>query len=259
MTDHPRQPEGIPTGGQWVAKGHTEASGVTLTDVVELPKSSDVDEALHRGVVGLIDTLDGSSTENVIDLLDHDEDQLVAAFGEGPVNWLAGLKVTADVDSWETAKATYVDPSEWSSGGSVRVEDASGIIVAEVDFNGEDEPDLPDLLRRCPVDAAGRPLADLSDPGWERLGNSTGAVRAAEWRCCGFHTPEAALEWRGAGFNPEGAAAWDSAGFSAHEARGHRTSGLGVGAAVRLRASSTDPTEQFDEGPLAAAAAGNAA
>ena len=171
----------------------------------------------------------------MIDLLDHDEDQLVAAFGEGPVNWLAGLKVTADVDSWETAKATYIDPAEWSSGGSVRVEDGDGKVVAEVSYNGEDAPELPDLLRRCPVDANSRPLADPSDPGWDRIGNGTGAIRASEWRRCGFHTPEAALEWRGAGFAPEVASQWDSAGFSPEEARGFRSDGVSVGSALHLR------------------------
>ena len=235
MTAQTRQPAGVPTGGQFAAGTHAEAAGVALADAEALPTAADVDEALHRGVLDMIDLLDGTTTENVIDLLDHDEDQLVAAFGEGPVNWLAGLRVTADVDSWESAKATYVDPAEWSSGGSVRVEDGDGKVVAEVDYNGEDEPELPDLLRRCPVDANGRPLADPSDPGWARIGNGTGTIRASEWRRCGFHTPEAALEWRGAGFAPEVASQWDGAGFSPEEARGFRSDGVSVGSALHQR------------------------
>ena len=235
MTAQTRQPAGVPTGGQFASSQHSEATGIALADAGGLPKPGDVDEALHRGVLDMIDLLDGTTTENVIDLLDHDEDQLVAAFGEGPVNWLAGLKVTADVDSWETAKATYIDPAEWSSGGSVRVEDGDGKVVAEVSYNGEDAPELPDLLRRCPVDANGRPLADPSDPGWDRIGNGTGAIRASEWRRCGFHTPEAALEWRGAGFVPEVASQWDGAGFSPEEARGFRSDGVSVGSAMHLR------------------------
>jgi hypothetical protein len=235
MTAHSRQPAGVPTGGQFAAGIHTEATGVALADVEAVPTAADVDEALHRGVLDMIDLLDGTTTENVIDLLDHDEDRLVAAFGEGPVNWLAGLKVTADVDSWETAKATYIDPAEWSSGGSVRVEDGDGKVVAEVNYSGEDAPELPDLLRRCPVDANGRPLADPSDPGWDRIGNGTGAIRASEWRRCGFHTPDAALEWRGAGFVPEVASQWDGAGFSPAQARSFRSDGVSVGSALHLR------------------------
>ena len=141
------------------------------------------------------------------------------------------------------------------------VEDAEGNTVAEVPWNGEDDPELPALMRRCPVDAEGRPLADANDPGWKQLGTGTGTVRSPEWRRCGFHTPEAALAWRGAGFAPAAASEWDEAGFTPEEAREFRIAGVGVGTARYRRDQQTNagvaPVEgaerEMERGPEVAA------
>ena len=231
--DQPRQPGGLPVGGQFAAKTHAEASSVALADA--LPRPSDIDDALYREVGKILSNGDGVTTENVIDLMDHDEDQLVAAFGQGPTDWLCGLTVIVDAASRQTYRGSLEEPGEWAYGGYVTVEDAEGNTVAEVPWNGEDDPEIPALLRRCPVDAAGRPLADLGDPGWKQLGTGTGTVRSSEWRRCGFHTPDVALSWRRAGFAPEAASEWDEAGFTPDEAREHRTAGVGVGTALHER------------------------
>lgn len=252
----PRQPGGIPVGGQFAAKAHTEATTVALAD--ELPRPSDIDDALYREVGKILSEGDGVTTENVIDLMDHDEDQFVAAFGQGPTDWLCGLTVRVEAASRQTYRGGLTEPDEWAYGGYVTVEDAEGNTVAEVPWNGEDDPELPALLRRCPVDAAGRPLSDHADPGWKQVGTGTGTVRSSEWRRCGFHTPDAALAWRRAGFAPEAASEWDEAGFTPDEAREHRSAGIGVGTAMYQRTKDAEAADSVAAsapapGPVAAA------
>ena len=66
--DQPRQPGGLPVGGQFAAKTHAEASSVALADA--LPRPSDIDDALYREVGKILSNGDGVTTENVIDFPD---------------------------------------------------------------------------------------------------------------------------------------------------------------------------------------------
>ena len=239
--DQHRQPSGVPTGGQFASRGHAEPTGVSLAD--DLPGPDAIDDALYREVGKILSDGDGVTTENVIDLMDHDEDQLVAAFGQGPTDWLCSLTVRVEATSRQTYRGGLEEPDEWAYRGYVSVEDGDGTVIAESPWNGEDDPELPRLMRRCPVDASGRPLADVSDPEWARLGSKAGTGRSSEWRRCGFHAPGDALAWRAAGFGPEAASEWAEEGFSPEEAKAFRLDKVGVGTAIaqRRRAAQDEP------------------
>jgi hypothetical protein len=78
---------------------------------------------------------DGSSSVDALELLDIDEDEAIARFGESVSDLLCKVEIDMNLENIEVERQTYWDPGYWVSRGEISVT-FSGTEVDTNDFTG---------------------------------------------------------------------------------------------------------------------------
>lgn len=80
---------------------------------------------------------EGTSQTSGLELLDIDEDEAIARYGEAG-NDILCRQITAELDYRTIYRATYYEPGEGYLYGSVWIETWDGDFIAELPYKGED-------------------------------------------------------------------------------------------------------------------------
>lgn len=236
-----RQPQGIPSGGQFASKTHTEVD-ITLddpTDTATTPQwGRDLNIQFNDAVENwMFNNPEGDET-TVLELLEIDEDAAIASYGQARGGWLASLQIRNTVESFRISEDSLDGPGEFWDKGTVEIfvseEDGKEHSVTSCDWDSDYGPDLGYLCRHCDLDENGEPAFDRGHIDWAN--EVLGRGGAGPWAKHGFRDPNEAVAWAVAGFQPYEAERWDEAEFKPHEAAGYVMDGFTPASARRDRA-----------------------
>ena len=152
---------GVPNGGQFAPSAQGESTvvleGAADTDVKLQPWGDKLDAQIDVAVCDWAAQLEeGSSTADITELLDTDEDALVAAYGEERSDFLCALRFEAETQEYRTWRGGEDGPAEYGSSGRLHVYyhpwgARHGKQLTSSDFSFEDEPEVRGLISHYPV------------------------------------------------------------------------------------------------------------
>lgn len=247
-----RQPQGVPSGGQFASKTHAEvAIELDPADPPAPQWGRELNDEFNEAVgTWMFDNHEGDET-TVLEVLGTDEASAVANHGEVRGRWLASLQIRNTVESSRISQDSWDGPGEFWDEGTVEIftvdADNNEHTVASGDWNSDfDIPELGYLCRHFDLDENGEPAFDRGHIDWAN--EVLGRGGAGPWADHGFREPNEAVAWAEAGFGPYDAERWDEADFEPAEAARYVADGFTPGHARRERALrfATELTEAED-------------
>jgi hypothetical protein len=155
---------GVPNGGQFAPSAQGESTvvleGAADTTVKLQPWGDELDAQIDVAMCDWATDLtegmaSGRADSNITDLLDVDEDQLLAAYGKERADYLGALRFDADIyehDSYNSGHLTVSYQPDLAPHATV---------LAAVEFDGYNRPDIAGLTSHYPDSA--------QLPAWEDL------------------------------------------------------------------------------------------
>jgi hypothetical protein len=133
---------GTPAGGQFAANAHPDAGAELLSAAAPKlpPWGQELDKRINLEVRK--HTSDKYESFDMGTILDADEDALTEVYGEQRADWLSGLTVEIESDTYLAFGASDDGPAEYETVGKVSVFEAGGRLVTSAAFTDQDDPEL---------------------------------------------------------------------------------------------------------------------